>query len=169
MSNRVIGEDESLGLEWFRSSDVQSALRRVLKILLESSPATECTYWLVQQDIQHLLALANEGPQREEIEGLEVPLSESVVGMVASTRRSELIGPGDEHNPTVDDAVGYATSAMIASPVLVGDELVGVLSAVNPSDGQEFTGEDLNHLDFCSYLIGLVLGDRIQNRRRDRG
>ena len=121
--------------------------------------ASEATLWLLSADETQMDATLNCGRTPEIIEKLSVPVSDSVVGMVASSGQGVSIGPGDYHNDTVDRAVGTDTLAMIATPVHVRGKLWGVLSAINPVGRRLFESADLENLAWRAYLIGLVLGE----------
>jgi hypothetical protein len=82
-----------------------------------------------------------------------------VVGTVASNGLATSIGPGDFHNPSIDELTGLRTRAMVAAPVLVRGKIVGVVSAINPTGGGLFSAGDLERISWKAYLIGLVLRD----------
>ena len=135
--------------------------RRLLAEVVADCGASEATLWLVARDEAHLEAVLNHGPQCQVLEQLSVPINDSVVGMVAHSGNSVSIGPEDDHNPTIDRATGIETQAMIASPVYVGDDRRGVLSAINPIQGRLFPDGSLETLKWKGYLAGLLLSDWI--------
>jgi GAF domain-containing protein len=133
--------------------------RRLLARAAEDCGAEEATLWLISDDRQQMVGTLNHGRTPQVLESLQVPVPESVVGMVASTGVGASIGPDDYHHPAPTRAGAAGTHAMIAVPVLVGGRLVGVLSAINPRGGGLFGSEDLERLSFNAYLLGLVLAD----------
>ncbi len=101
----------------------------------------------------------NHGKTPAVMEALSVPITQSVVGMVASTGVSASIGPDDYHHPVATQAGAADTLAMIAAPVLIRGKLAGVVSAINPRGGGLFSADDLERLSFNAYLLGLILAD----------
>ena len=61
-------------------------------------------------------------------------------------------------DPSLDQATGLPTVAMIAAHVYVGTERAGVVSAINPKGGGLFEAQALGTLEWKAFLIGLVLG-----------
>lgn len=135
-------------------------VRRLLAEACEECAALGTCLWLLSPDGQHLDATFNSGPARQTMESASVRVADSVVGMVASTGTAASIGPEDYHNPEIDRETGIDTRAMIVAPVFVRSELCGVISAINPSAAEIFSGEDLKKLQWKAYLIGLVLADQ---------
>ena len=133
--------------------------RRVLARAADDCAAEEATLWLLSPDQSHMDGVLNHGKTPAAMEAFSVPITQSVVGMVASTGVGASIGPDDYHHPAPTQAGAAGTHAMIAVPVLVGGRLAGVLSAINPRGGGLFGSEDLERLSFNAYLLGLVLAD----------
>ncbi len=101
----------------------------------------------------------NHGPKPEILENSSVPVRDSVVGMVAANGLAASIGPDDPHNPSIDAKTGTKTLAMVAAPVRGGGQIVGVISAINPTTGGLFSAENLDTLKWKAYLMGLILSD----------
>jgi len=107
-----------------------------------------------------MVGTLNVGRTPEVLESLSVPITQSVVGMVAST------GVGGEHRagrlpPPGGDRGGRGRHAGDDSRrrCLIGGRLAGVVSAINPRGGGLFSAEDLERLSFNAYLLGLILAD----------
>ena len=135
-------------------------VRRLLCEAAGETGASEATLWLLSKDEAHLEGTINHGPTPAILEQARVPVTDSVVGLVASNGLAASIGPQDYHNPEVDRLTGVATGAMIAVPVYVRGKLRGVISAINPKGGGLFEAVDLERLSWKAYLAGLVLADQ---------
>ena len=133
--------------------------RRVLARAVEDCRAEEGTLWLLSADRQVMEGTLNVGKTPDVMESLSVPITQSVVGMVASTGVSASIGPEDYHHPVATRAGAADTLAMIAAPVLIKGKLAGVVSAINPRGGGLFSADDLERLSFNAYVLGLMLAD----------
>lgn len=124
--------------------------------------ADEATLWIFgheDRELEGTFAHSGTDDNRRKLEKLSVPVSESIVGMVASMGEPVCVGPDAEFNKTVDEAVGATTNAMLAAPVYLGDEVCGVLSAVR-LDGNDRTFDEaaLREVSWWAYLMGLILG-----------
>jgi hypothetical protein len=131
--------------------------RRVLARAADDCRAEEATLWLLAADRKSMQGTLNHGKTPAAMEAYDVPITQSVVGMVASTGVGASIGPDDPHYPPPSQAA--ETLAMIAVPVYVRQKLIGVVSAVNPRGGGIFSADDLERLSFNAYLLGLILAD----------
>ncbi|HUT37232.1 MAG TPA: GAF domain-containing protein [Planctomycetota bacterium] len=134
-------------------------LRRLLAEAVAACRATECTLWVPSADRTAIEGALNHGHTPDILESVAVPVGDSVVGLVFRTGAAACIGPGDPHNPSVDERTGLPTQAMAAAPVRIGSETVAVLSAINPTHAQVFSRADLEALEWKAYLAALVIED----------
>jgi GAF domain-containing protein len=134
-------------------------LRRLLREAIADLDAFDAALWVPSEDGLQLECALHAGGTPDSIEEQAVPVADSVVGLVASTGQPSSIGPGDPHNPSIDAETGIDTRAMVAAPVYAGEELCGVLSAINPHDREVFSREDLEKVTWRAYLLGLVVRD----------
>jgi hypothetical protein len=146
--------------EFVREESVARLLRQLLADTVSDLDASEATIWTISADGLHLEAALNHGPTAEVVEAQSVPVSESVVGLVASTGFPMCIGPEDFHNPQVDLATKTRTLAMAAAPFSCAQEPAGVISAINPTGGGLFSASHLETLKWKAYLLGLILQDQ---------
>ena len=134
-------------------------LRRLLAETVASCQAAEGTLWVPLPDRTALEGVVNHGQTPDILEQAAVPAGDSVVGLVFSAGLATCIGPGDPHNPSVDEQTGLPTRAMAAAPVRIGSDTVAVLSVINPTRGGVFSRADLEVLEWKAYLTALVIED----------
>jgi hypothetical protein len=79
------------------------------------------------------------GDGAEGLIGLEVPLEGSVHGLVVHLGDAQFGQPKDR---TVDEKTGVKFHSVLAAPLVVGEEVVGTMSAVNKVGGGDFTQKD---------------------------
>jgi signal transduction protein with GAF and PtsI domain len=157
-------EGKTLARDLFKVPAVDAACRRTLEDICRFCGAEEATVWLISENGCSLQGTVNLGKTREVVENLDVPVEESLVGMVASTGIGLCFGSQDPYNRTVDGQTGTVTRAMVAVPLDVAGELVGVLSAINPRDRASFQRSDLEQVSWRAYVLGLVLADMRSKR-----
>lgn len=86
------------------------------------------------------------------------PVGEGIVGRVAATGRGELVGdaPRDPRVVRHDDPALFVRS-VIAAPILVHGQLIGVLCVCNAADGRPFTGIDYSLVEALAEQAGLAV------------
>lgn len=134
-----------------------SPLHRLLRDAADRCGAAEATYWSLSADARTLRALANASPAPERLEGLEVPVEGSLVGLVLCTGQPTALGPDAAYHPAADEATGVETRAMAAAPVRRRGQAVGVISAINPTARALFGAEDLARLQEAARRLGTWL------------
>src|SRR5438045_9777403 len=72
--------------------------------------------------------------------GQRVPLNQGITGLAAASREVQIGAPTFDINQVETKKGG--PSSVIAAPMLVDDELIGVLTAVTFASGKRFTEED---------------------------
>jgi GAF domain-containing protein len=139
-----------------RRPPLAARLRRLLRSAVRDLRASESTLWTYADD-DTLAAALNHGPNASVVEAQSVPVAASVVGFVATQGASVVVGPDDWQNPTVMRATGTPVTAMVAVPISLGGDLVGVLSVINPADRARFGAEDLAEAAWYAFLLEAVL------------
>ncbi len=88
----------------------------------------------------------------------EFPVGEGVVGQVAATGRGELIGdaPADSRVVRHDDPALMVRS-VIAAPIMVHKQLIGVLCVCNSADGLPFSQTDYSLVAALAEQAGLAV------------
>ena len=132
-------------------------LRQLLADTVKELRCAESTIWMISPDGLHLEGAINHGPTVDVVERISVPAANSVIGLVAEQGLAKAIGPADWHNPSVDEATGTATLAMVAAPIDVEGVRAGVLSAINPTAGGVFEGPALRILIEKADQAGKIL------------
>jgi GAF domain-containing protein len=96
------------------------------------------------------------------LRGQRVPLGEGITGLAALTHEVQIGAPlydGVRQAQRGDAAPGQPSS-VIAAPMLAGDELVGVITAVTFQPGRRFTPEDAALYARGASVAGLVVDQR---------
>lgn len=152
--------------EFCRHPGTARKVRRLLEDAARSLGCDEAALWVFGRDGQSLKAALNHGSRAKSVEGFEVAIRGSLVGLVAMTGEGICVGPDANYNLDVARALDVKTYAMVAVPVIVGEEIQGVMSAVNLYGAKEktFSQEHLRTAQWSGYLLGLVLADC---RKRD--
>jgi putative nucleotidyltransferase with HDIG domain len=100
------------------------------------------------------------GSKVDKIQDMVIPLDEkSVAGWIAINKKPVLINDvksDDRHSKKVDEASNFITRSLLGVPVKYGDEVLGVLEAVNRKEG-EFTNKDTDYLAILASHAAIAL------------
>jgi PAS domain S-box-containing protein len=123
-------------------------LEQVLTTIMEETALmlkTEAgSVLLLDEESGELVFEAAVGPQSEKLKGLKLPLGQGIAGWVAREGQPLLVPDVEEDPrfyPGVDGASGFATKSVLAVPLKVKGTVIGVIEAVNKTEG------DLNQAD----------------------
>lgn len=109
--------------------------------------ADEGTVWLVDPGGGNLVAHYNSGPDAERIVGFQQPLGRGLISMVFETEQAfceNEVQRNHVQDKRLDQHLGKATQSLIAVPFGIGGETCGVISCVQLSNRNGFTGKDLD-------------------------
>lgn len=124
------------------------------------SPTLVCVLLKVE-DAGQLIFHSARGPQGEALRGHSMPLNEGVAGFVARAGEPLLlteIDPADIYYQQVEQITGVQARDVIAAPIVVEDEIVGVVEAINKGQGT-FDEADLNMIEGLAHSTAIALGN----------
>jgi hypothetical protein len=133
----------------------------LLEALLDGIPADELTVWQHREDEGDLLAIHN--PVNPGMIGLSQPLSRGLIPQVLMTGLPLLepdVGTRREHDPSINLRTGQTTRSLMAAPITLGADIVGVVSAVQLAGGtvgREFNDRDLASLERAARRLGELM------------
>lgn len=108
--------------------------RFVCASLFEKMGACEGSVWWRYSDSDYLEVCYNSGPGEERMVGkVQQPLSEGIISLVFHTGEpvyTNQVNDNPDHSKQIDVELSQQTQCMLASPILLGDTIVGVISAV---------------------------------------
>ena len=88
----------------------------------------------------------------------EFPVGEGIVGKVAQTGRAEMVADG-KNDPRIvkHDDPALAISSIICAPISFRNEVIGVLSVCNSSDGRPFSETDFSVVQSLAEQAGMAI------------
>jgi signal transduction histidine kinase/CheY-like chemotaxis protein len=111
------------------------------------------------KDSADLLVHTAVGLRAKRLAGLRLAGEESLQEMVMASRQAQKF-PDPQNNPRFDgqiDAIaGVETQSIAAAPIIIGDEVVGVLEVRNKRDG-DISKTDLELLDTFSAIAAMII------------
>lgn len=155
------------------SLDLDEVLQRILEKTSQALQVESVSLALIDPDQRELVFMACSGAEREKLCGQRLPLGEGVAGWVANEGRGLIIPDVKKEkrfSPSIDRQIGFKTRALACAPMQAGDQVIGVLEAINPQEGR-FDQDALKVLTGIGSLAGTAirhaqLFERIQAVRR---
>ena len=144
-----------------------STEEHVLQLLIElgaqvvdASEGSLLVYDKVKKDLVFVMTVGGS----QTLLGQRVPLNGGLTGLAAATREVQIGAPTFTGVKQASDksAGGQGPEAVIAAPMLIGDELVGVVTAVSFAHGKRFTARDGELYGRLATVAGVV----VEQRRR---
>jgi phosphoserine phosphatase RsbU/P len=122
-------------------------LRDVMESVKSVFRTESCSILLVDKLKNELYFHLVAGEKEEEITKIRVPMGKGIAGTVALTREPMIINDAqndDRVYKVVDKTTGFITRNILAAPLVAGDEVVGVVEAINTIDRNNFDESDIN-------------------------
>lgn len=143
-----------------REPDLQGLL---LKILEKSRPwmrAEACSIFLPDDSTGELVIHSAQGENAPQLGAIRVPKGRGIVGAAMAERRVVRVDDVD-NDPrvysTVDKDTGWRMTALIAAPLLDGQDCIGVIEFLNPIGRPAFTDQDAQLMEYFAGLVASAL------------
>jgi PAS domain S-box-containing protein len=144
------------------SLDLDEVLNRILVQVTHALKVEAATLGLVDQASGEVVFRAAIGGAPEQVVGMGVKLGQGIAGWVAQSAEAVIVPDAKSdprHYSKIDNQTGYRTKAIAAAPILLDDQVIGVIETLNPESA--FTQADLVVLKG----IGSLAGTAIQHAR----
>ncbi|MBI3242299.1 MAG: GAF domain-containing protein [Chloroflexi bacterium] len=121
-------------------------LDRILESALTTISATAGSLMLIDEENGELVFAVVHGAAREVLTNYRLPPGTGIAGWVARHVEPVIIAnvrADPRFSPSVDEHFHFTTRSMLCVPIATSRKVMGVLSALNKTDGKEFTPADL--------------------------
>jgi signal transduction histidine kinase len=144
--------------------DIDTFLQTIISEATELTNSELSSILEYDESAEELRFLAMQWFERDLLQPMSVPLEGSAAGWVF--RRSQPLIIQDvradqRHFKVVDQATNHSTHSLVAVPLIVRGEIVGVLEALNKKDDAHYTEEDLTILE----TLGSLAAQAMQNMK----
>jgi PAS domain S-box-containing protein len=117
----------------------QEVINEILNSAVNTVNAQGASVLLRSSEAPNILVFAAAvGPEADRIQGMQVPISEGVAGWVVREARSQLVEDASQDSrfyEGIDHSSGLTTRSLIAVPLIVAEQVVGVLEVINKQSG----------------------------------
>jgi Nif-specific regulatory protein len=144
----------------FDYQDAHSLLERILESATRLTSGEASSLLLVNSENNKLYFEISIGSKEKELKNFSLNMGEGIAGWVAKTSTSLIVNDVDtdpRYFSEIGNKIGFNTKSILAVPMLIKDECVGVLEIINRSDGGYFSNEDLQWLEMFASQSALAI------------
>ena len=148
--------------------DMETLLSAVLERIKLLIPAANWSLLLLDPQSRELYFAVTVGVDPESVKSIRLKSGEGIAGTVAQTGRPIFIPNVDQDqrfSARVDTATGYDTRSIIALPLVVRGEVIGVFEVVNVEDERFFREKYLPHLSILADYVAIAV-DNVRNLQK---
>ncbi|MBE7411104.1 MAG: SpoIIE family protein phosphatase [Leptospiraceae bacterium] len=129
------------------SLDLSKLLLSVMESVKSVFRTESCSILLVDKERNELYFHIVAGEKQEELSRLRVPIGQGIAGTIAVTKKPMIINDA-QSDPrvfkSVDKAVDFVTRNILGAPLIVNDEVIGVMEAINTIDRNNYNSNDID-------------------------
>jgi diguanylate cyclase (GGDEF)-like protein len=148
--------------------DMETLLSAVLGRIKAIMPARNWSLLLIDPQTKELYFAVVEGLAPETVKDIRLQPGEGIAGTVAQTGKPIFI-PNVDQDPRfaarVDAQTGFDTRSIIALPLLVRGEVIGVFEVINVEDEKFFREKYLPHLTILADYVAIAV-DNVHNLQK---
>jgi diguanylate cyclase (GGDEF)-like protein len=148
--------------------DMETLLTAVLERIKILIPASHWSLLLLDPKTRELYFAVIVGVAPEQVKGIRLKLGEGIAGTVAATAQPAFIpdvGRDPRFSQRVDESTGYDTRSIIALPLMVRGEVIGVFEVVNVEDQRFFREKYLPLLTILADYVAIAV-DNVCNLQK---
>ncbi len=148
--------------------DLESFLQTIINEAIELTNSELASILEYDETAEELRFLAMHWFQRDLLRPMGVPLEGSAAGWVYRRAQPLIIQDAkldQRHFKVVDRVTKHETHSLVAVPLMVRGEVVGVLEALNKKDNAHYTEEDLTILETLGALAAQTMKNENLHRK----
>jgi diguanylate cyclase (GGDEF)-like protein len=145
--------------------DMETLLKAVLERISLLIPARNWSLLLLDQKSNELYFAVTVGLNMESLKGIRLKVGEGIAGVVAQTGQPTFIANAQHDprfSPKVDEVTGFETKSIIALPLHVRGQVVGVFEVVNVENEEFFREKYLPLLHILGDYVAIAV-DNVRN------
>ena len=142
--------------------DINALLAHIVESAMLLSGADAGSLMLIDKEHQELYFEVALGSKAQDVKKFTVKTGEGIAGWVARHNKSIIIndvGSDRRHLREISGKIGYPVHTMMAVPLSVRDECIGVVEVINKSGSQKFSQEDIDWLELFAGQAALAISN----------
>ncbi|MDR2901270.1 MAG: sigma 54-interacting transcriptional regulator [Treponema sp.] len=139
---------------------IESLLTKILESATRLTGGEASSILLVNKEDKKLYFEIALGSKGSDVKKFTVNMGEGIAGWVALHNTSIIVNDVENdkrHRIDISKQIGYASKTMLAVPMRLKDECIGVIEIINKKDGKYFVQDDLEWLELFANQAALAL------------
>jgi len=140
-------------------TDIRSLMTHILESSTRLTGGESSSLLLLDSETDLLYFEIALGSKSEEVRKFTVKMGEGIAGWVAQNNTSLIVNDVENDSrffSEIDKDVGYKTTSILAVPLRMKDQCVGVIEVINKENRSKFTEEDLEWLEIFTNQASLA-------------
>lgn len=141
-------------------TDLHTLLARILDSAVRLCQSEASSLMLVNREAQELYFEVATGSHGEAAAKFTVKMGEGIAGWVAAHNKSLIVNDVENdsrHAKEISGQIGYPSKTILAVPMRIKDECIGVIELLNKEGGKNFTQEDMEWLEIFANQAALAV------------
>jgi Nif-specific regulatory protein len=141
-------------------TDLHSLLTQILESATELCHGEASSLMLLDKETKELYFEVALGSKSSEITNFKIKLNEGIAGWVATHNKSLIVNDVENdqrHSKKIPKQIGYPSKNMLAVPMRIKDECIGVIELLNKTGDNFFTQDDLDWLEIFANQAALAI------------
>ncbi|MDR1862415.1 MAG: sigma 54-interacting transcriptional regulator [Treponema sp.] len=141
-------------------SDVKDLLTQIINSATILCQGDASSLLLMNKETGKLYFEVALGAAGAAVKNYTVKVGEGIAGWVVLHNKSVIVNDAENdsrHLKSIPEEIRYTSKTMLAVPMRVKDECIGVIEVINKKDGKLFTQEDLEWLEIFANLAGIAV------------
>ncbi len=157
---RLCDKTRDLAETYTGPSDLSDVLRELLEMVLHACDIENGSLMLIDEQAGELEFVAVIGESREYLRHHRLDVRKGIAGSVVESGEPLLITDvraSRQWSRVVDERLNFHTQSLMCVPLIVGDQITGVIEVSNGTTDIPFDENDLNVVRVATRLVGLAL------------
>ncbi len=140
-------------------TDIRTLMTHILESSTRLTGGESSSLLLLDSETDLLYFEIALGSKSEEVRKFTVKMGEGIAGWVAQNNTSLIVNDVENDSrffSEIDKDVGYKTTSILAVPLRMKDQCVGVIEVINKENRSKFTEEDLEWLEIFTNQASLA-------------
>jgi two-component system NtrC family sensor kinase len=150
--------------------DLDSVLTTVTQVINENLNVETGSILLLEPHTQELTFAEILSGDQKQFAAMRLRAGQGIAGWIAQNKQSVIV-PDVMRDPrffsAIDSQTGFHTRSIMGVPLIVADEVIGVIELLNKRDG-DFTNEDLSLLESIAAPVAIAIQNARLRQQLDR-
>jgi Nif-specific regulatory protein len=141
-------------------SDINALLTQIVDFATKLCEGEASSLLLMNPESHELFFEVALGAKGAEVKRFTVRMGEGIAGWVAQHNKSIIVNDVENdkrHLASISRQIDYPSKTMLAVPMRVKDECIGVIELINKKDGKYFDEQDLEWLEIFANQAGIAI------------